>query len=508
MNQIKKIITGLAMLLIATGFFVACSDSNNTATPTTTTPKTIGYSAILMGAQENPPVLTAADGTANFIFDSSNNQLTGTVTTNNITGTDAHIHLGEPGSNGGVIIPLTQTAAGSGIWNVPAGTTLTAAQVTALGNGGLYVNVHSALNPGGQIRGQIGRLVHTARLTGTQENPPTASTATGTGVFSVDRTTRALTARVVTSGITATAAHIHTGVVGSNGPVTVDFTQTAPGSGIWVPTTNPTILTEAQYLAFVAGGMYMNVHSATNPGGEIRGQIGLDVYDVTMTGDQEVPPVVGGGTATSRIIVNPVTRELTGTITNVSVTSNNGHIHGGNYGANGGVVIPATLSAAGSPVWNYTATTLTAAQYRALLFGNWYANTHSATNPGGEARGQIGNIVRTGLLSGANEVPANSSTASGRGIAILNPNTLDISVTIIVSGMTTTAAHMHIGAAGANGGIIVPVTEGPPGTWTSAPGAKLTQAQAVAFASGGTYFNAHSATFPGGEIRAQAAGLD
>lgn len=508
MNQIQKRIVGTMMLLLPLFFSAACSDSNNTQPPTTTTPTTSGFSTVLMGAQENPPVLTAADGAASFIFDSATNQLTGTVTTNNMTGTVAHIHLGEPGVNGGVIIPLTQTAAGSGIWNVPAGTSLTAAQVSALNAGGLYVNVHSALNPGGQLRGQIGRLVQTARLTGTQENPPNNSTATGTGVFSVDRVTRALSARVVTSGLTATAAHIHAAPVGSNAGVAVAFTETAPGSGIWVPPAN-TILTEAQYLAFVSGGMYMNVHSAAFPGGEIRGQIGLDVYDVAMVGAQENPPVVGGGTATSRIVVNPVTRELTGFINNTSITATNGHIHGGLYGVNGGAVIQATASAAGSPIWNYAPTTLTAAQYRALLFGNWYANTHSAAFPGGEARGQIGNIVRTGLMSGANEVPANTSTASGRATAILNPNTLDISITLITSGMTTTAAHLHLAAAGANGGVIVPLSQGADAnTWVSAPGAKLTQAQAVAFAAGGTYFNAHSAAFPGGEVRAQATGLD
>lgn len=508
MNRMFRRTAVLAMGMVIASLFAACSSSNDTTEAPAAAPATSEvFFAVLAGAQENPPVLTAADGIAALTLNTSNNQLTGSVTTANITATDAHIHLGEPGLNGGVIVPLTQTAPASGIWNVPTGTTLTAAQVAALNAGGLYVNVHSALNPGGQIRGQIGRLVLTARLTGTQENPPNASGASGTGVFSVDRLTRALTARVVTSGVNGTAAHIHTGTVGNNGPVIVNFSQTAPDSGIWVPS-SPTILTEEQVLAFGRGGLYMNVHSAANPGGEIRGQIGLDVYDVAMVGAQEVPPVTGG-TATSRIVVNPVTRELTGSINNVSVAATAGHIHGGVFGVNGGVVIGATASAPGAALWNYAPTTLTAAQYRALLFGNWYANTHSAANPGGEARGQIGNVVRTGLMSGANEVPANTSAASGRAIAILNPNTLEISITLITAGMTTTAAHLHVGAVGANGGVIVPLVQGAnANTWVSAAGAKLTQAQAVSFASGGTYFNAHSAAFPGGEVRAQATGLD
>ena len=117
-------------------------------------------------------------------------------------------------------------------------------------------------------------------------------------------------------------------------------------------------------------------------------------------------------------------------------------------------------------------------------------------------------MVRTGLLSGANEVPPTSSVATGRGRAEVDPNTLDVFVTISTTGVTASAAHLHLGAVGANGAVIVPLTQGPANTWTSASGAKLTQAQAVAFAAGGTYFNVHSAALPGGEIRGQAAGLD
>ena len=51
-------------------------------------------------------------------------------------------------------------------------------------------------------------------------------------------------------------------------------------------------------------------------------------------------------------------------------------------------------------------------------------------------------------------------------------------------------------------------TQPTPGTWVAAPTLVLTPAQAAAIASGGTYFNVHTAAFPGGEIRAQANGRD
>ena len=510
MNQafIRSII--VAVFMAMAGLLTGCGGSdNNTANPppAPVPATTVIHYAVLAGAQENPPALTAAAGTAVFSVTTGSGQIVGTVSTSGLVGNAAHIHIAEPGINGPIIIPLTQSTATSGVWIVPPNIILTGEQMAALNAGSLYANVHSDLLPGGQIRGQIGRTVLTAKLAGSQENPPTPSAAAGTGVFSVDPVTRALSARVVTSGITATAAHIHSGPIGVNAPVAIGFAQTAPGSGIWVPPAN-TVLTPEQFQSFSTGGTYFNVHSAAFPGGEIRGQIGRDVIDVVLAGAQEVPPVVGGGSATSRIIVNPITRDLTGFITNNGVTATAGHIHNGLFGVNAPVLIPTTQSAAGSPVWNFAPTALSEAQYRSLLFGNMYVNTHSAAFPGGEARAQAGNIVRTGLLAGANEVPPTSSTATGRGRADLNPGTLGISITVTTTGIAGAAAHLHIGAAGVNGPVIVPLTEGPVGTWTSATGATLTQAQAVAFAAGGTYFNVHSAALPGGEIRAQAAGFD
>lgn len=508
MNKFYRARYFTGALLALSVLLAGCGQtSDDDPVPVAQTPATTTYFATLSGPQENPPVLTAGSGNAIIVVTPSTGQVAATVNSFGFTGAAAHIHIAEPGVNGPVIVPLTETAAGSGVWVSAANAVLTADQMTALNAGGLYVNVHSALYAGGQIRGQIGRTVLTAKFTGSQENPPTPSTASGSGTFSVDPTTRALSARVVTTGITATAAHIHAGAIGVNAPVAVGFNQTAPGSGIWIPPAG-TILTPDQYQAFVSGGMYFNVHSAAFPGGEIRGQIGRDVLDVALSGANEVPPVVGGGTATSRIIINPLTRELTGTVTNIGLPGTAAHIHGGLFGVNAPVLIPTTVSTAGSNVWNFTPATLTEAQYRAILFGNMYVNTHSAAFPGGEARVQTANIIRHGLLIGANEVPPTTSTATGRGRAELNPNTLDITCVVTTTGLPGAAAHLHLAAVGANGPVIVPFTEGPPGTWSSAPGAKLTQAQAVAFANGGTYFNVHSATFPGGEVRAQATLLD
>jgi hypothetical protein len=106
----------------------------------------------LSGDQEVPKVTTQAKGNGTITI-GDDKSVKGSVTTSNIAGTAAHIHEAEAGKNGGVIIPLTKN--GDNGWTVPAGAKLTDAQFDAYKKGNLYVNVHTAANPGGEIRGQI-----------------------------------------------------------------------------------------------------------------------------------------------------------------------------------------------------------------------------------------------------------------------------------------------------------------------------------------------------------------
>ena len=105
-------------------------------------------------------------------------------------------------------------------------------------------------------------------------------------------------------------------------------------------------------------------------------------------------------------------------------------------------------------------------------------------------------------LTGAQEVPPVSTSASGRStIAVASDRS--VSGSVIVSGMEPTAAHIHQGAMGMNGPVIVPLAKTAPMTFTVPAGAKLTDAQYDAFKDGKLYINVHSAAHPGGEIRLQ-----
>jgi hypothetical protein len=106
----------------------------------------------LTGAQEVPPVSTAGSGNGSITV-GADQSVSGSVTTMGVEGTMAHIHLAAPGANGPVIVPMAKTA--DGVWSVPAGAKLTDAQFQSFKDGNLHVNVHSAANRGGEIRGQL-----------------------------------------------------------------------------------------------------------------------------------------------------------------------------------------------------------------------------------------------------------------------------------------------------------------------------------------------------------------
>ena len=105
-------------------------------------------------------------------------------------------------------------------------------------------------------------------------------------------------------------------------------------------------------------------------------------------------------------------------------------------------------------------------------------------------------------LKGSNEVPANSSAAGGNAsISVAADKT--VSGNITTTGIEGKAAHIHTGAAGANGPVIVGLTKNGDNGWTVPAGAKFTDEQYAAYVAGTLYVNVHSAAHPGGEIRGQ-----
>lgn len=113
----------------------------------------------------------------------------------------------------------------------------------------------------------------------------------------------------------------------------------------------------------------------------------------------------------------------------------------------------------------------------------------------------------TTRLSGANEVPANSSTGTGFGRVVLNAAENQITASVYWEGLgsNTISGHIHTGAVGVSGGItfdMAPPTGATRGSVVDKT-FSITPAQVATLRAGGMYFNIHSTNFTGGEIRGQ-----
>lgn len=348
-------------------------------------------------------------------------------------------------------------------------------------------------------------ITRTAILSGAQQTG-VVTNATGYGTVVVDPGTRKITGGIDFVGITASAAHIHIGAAGASGAPAVTLTVNNATHSASIP--DGTVLTPEQYDDLLAGDLYYNVHSSTNPAGEIRGQIGRVVMNATLNGDQNVPVVTTAATGTATVVVDPDTLAISGGVTFTGVTATASHIHAGAVGSNGGPVISLTVDNVAGTATIPADSKLTQEQYSDLLAGNLYVNVHSAANAGGEIRGQIGPVVMLAMLDGASNVPAVTTTANGRAVFVINPVTRALSGGVDFAELSASASHIHTGAVGVNGAPVVTlVVDNNTNTASVPENTVLTQAQYDSLISGGLYINVHSTTYTAGEIRGQLGKL-
>jgi hypothetical protein len=111
-------------------------------------------------------------------------------------------------------------------------------------------------------------LAADVKLSGDQEVPAVKSAGSAAGAITIGDD-GAVSGSVTATGFTPTAAHIHQAAAGKNGPVIVPFTK--DGDKFSAPAGAK--LTPDQLQAYKAGELYVNVHSAANPGGEVRAQL-------------------------------------------------------------------------------------------------------------------------------------------------------------------------------------------------------------------------------------------
>ncbi|MDP3581044.1 MAG: CHRD domain-containing protein [Ignavibacteria bacterium] len=257
------------------------------------------FTAKMDGSQEVPAVTTTATGTGSFVLSANGTQLTYNITVNGLSGaiTGSHFHNAAAGTGGGVVKAFTFTGnTASGVWtSSDANQPLTDLLLSELLKGKLYVNVHTSANAGGEIRGQVllsSGMGFAAKVEGSQETPAITTAASGTGSVRLN-TDGTISYNLTAGGLTPTAAHFHNAAAGISGGVVKSITLTNNTAlGIWssVDVTQP--LTDLLLRELVKGKLYMNVHTLTNPGGEIRGQVvnSTDITSGVKSNDsQELP---------------------------------------------------------------------------------------------------------------------------------------------------------------------------------------------------------------------------
>ena len=139
-----------ARLLSAAMIFAAATMLSSV---TSADAETIMLKADLKGSNEVPPNSSPASGTAEATFDTTSKLLTYTITYKDLTGSvlGAHFHGPvEAGKNAGIVLPFKTVQS-----PIQGSATLTDQQAADLLAGKWYANVHTAANPGGELRGQM-----------------------------------------------------------------------------------------------------------------------------------------------------------------------------------------------------------------------------------------------------------------------------------------------------------------------------------------------------------------
>lgn len=239
------------------------------------------------------------------------------------------------------------------------------------------------------------------------------------------------------------------------------------------------------------------------------------VFVALLQGSQEVPPVTTPATGVAVVELNAAETQITTSVYWSGLLSNTfmGHIHGqGAVGVPAGVIInlmPPTGATSGSVVARTDS--ITATQVGWLKASETYVNIHSDMNMSGEIRGQLVPAtalnLRTGTLSGDQEVPPVASGGTGRAVAVVLPNNTQVSVSVTWSGLGSPTINGHIhGPAdyGVPAGVIFPLMP-PLGMTSGSVTQKIWDVPSgpTDLIANRTYANIHSATFMAGELRAQ-----
>lgn len=255
---------------------------------------------------------------------------------------------------------------------------------------------------GAGARSQSTGITIDAAMTAANETPTpkgdvSAARGTFTATLTKTDTGASMSWRLDFSNLSgqAIAAHIHVADRGKPGPVRVPLCAPCTSGMTGTANIDATVLDAIQN-----DRAYVNVHTPTNPAGEIRDQVSIVAsVKTTMRAGQEVPKPKGKvkratGTFTATVTKSGSSAVIAWRLTFSRLTGRAvaAHIHSGARGKPGAVIVP--LCAPCRSGMRGT-TTVDASVVGALESGRTYVNVHTKKNPAGEIRGQIASVPLT-----------------------------------------------------------------------------------------------------------------
>ena len=443
----------------------------------------------LRGDQEVPPVASTASGGCMGTLDQGAATFSLTCVHNVVGATVMHIHRAPAGANGEIAFDLGDPASPvTATW-----TGMTPADISQLLAGDLYLNIHTAGRPSGEIRGQIlTRTVDMVAFTanGAQVVPPGETTATASCTADLNDAATSLAIQCTHDVSSPDAAHVHEAPAGETGPVVFTFPSPASPLNANMPMT-PLLVAD-----FAATFLYLDIHAAggseEEPADEIRGQIGTPPTGA-LTGSiviaKETFP--GGGSGF----------DFTETITPGGFTLDDGQTRAFNG------VTPGT----------YTVTEAAKAGFTIADVSCNDADSTTDLNAGtATIRVAAGELVTCTFrnfetaptddlfvfhLSGDQEVPPVATTERGGCMGRFDSGASELSLVCTHNVDLPTVMHIHRAPAGANGEIAFDMGE--PTSPVIATWSGMTPADVADLFAGNLYVNIHTAGRPAGVIRGQ-----
>ncbi|HEX2865779.1 MAG TPA: CHRD domain-containing protein [Ignavibacteriales bacterium] len=491
----------------------------------------IGFYANMTGSQEVPTVNTTSKATGYFVL--TNKGLTFNITVDTKDSIiAAQFYKAPAGMIGGVVRTLNELKGktAQGIWKFDDPEPLSAEILSELLKGNVYINMMTAKNPTGEVRGQLTMIngsMFTANLSPAQVRPdnpadtPKNQAGTGTAVFYFTNEGLAFNISLANAD-TLKSAHLVTGKIGKNGTIVKGIREFVryTANGVWTYTDTLQTLTPDLISKLFKGEIYLNVRTKVDTLGGLRGQLLLTNgtnFRANLTGSQQVPKVATNAKGTGSFTLT--NEGLAYKITVDSIVISGAHFHLGEPGVSGGVVKDIIADFVGNTatgIWRTTGNqALTPDLIKALMTGKLYFSVHSPGKPMGELRGQIvlnGGWGFNAYLDGTQEVPAIATTAQGNASLTLTPAGLIYDATL--TGLNPTSLGIYKGPEGQNGSLVHSVssdfkTRTVSDVWLTMGSDSLDFDNfATLFVDGqGLYFNAATAQNPNGEIRGQIVKL-